>query len=55
MNRLTVSILFQHQYARPFRVIGVIFDHRGAAQAIDNVTNKHTVGSELLIDGGMSL
>lgn len=49
MNRLTVSIVFQDKNARPFRVVGIVFDHHGAAQAVDDVTNRHTVGRELLI------
>jgi hypothetical protein len=46
---LAVSIVFQYKNARPFRVIRIVFDHHGAAQAFDDVTNKHTISREFLI------
>jgi hypothetical protein len=49
MNRLTVSIVFQYQHARSFRVIGIVFDHHRTAQAVEDVTNRHAVCGELLV------
>lgn len=49
MNRLTVSIVFQNQNARSFRILRIIFDDHGAAQAVDDVTDKHTVGGKFFV------
>lgn len=49
MNRLTVSIVFQDQNARSFRILRIVFDDDSTAQAIDDVTNRHTVGGKFFV------
>lgn len=49
MNRLTGPILLQNQNARPFRVVGVIFDHNGTGQSIDNIVHEDIVRCEFFV------
>ncbi len=49
MNRLTGSILLQNQDAWPLWVTGVILDHHGSFQSVNDIAYVDTVRSELLV------
>lgn len=49
MNRLTGSILLQNQDAWPLWVVGVILDHNGSFQPVNDIAHVDTVRGELLV------
>jgi hypothetical protein len=49
MNRLIGSILLQNQDAWPLRIVGVILDHNGHFQSVNDIAHVDTVRGELLV------
>ena len=49
MNRLIVSISFQHENTRSLRIVGIVFDNDCPGETVDDVANKDPVRGELLI------
>jgi hypothetical protein len=49
MNRLTGSIVLQNEDAWPLRVHGVILDHHGSVQSVDDIDDVYVVACEFLV------
>jgi hypothetical protein len=49
VNRLIGFIVLQNQDAWPLRVGGVVLDHDGSAQSVDDIVHLYTVGFKFLV------
>ena len=47
MNRLISAILLENQDARPLWVVGVILDHNGRVQTVDDIAHQDPVCGKL--------
>ena len=49
MDRLAVVVPLQNQHTRPLVIGRVLFDHGTLADALENIIDQDTIGSQLVI------